>query len=437
MKRFIVQFVLFVGLAIPAFAATDIQEITSPGGIKAWLVEEHSIPFVSMEIRFKGGSSLDALGKRGGIYLMAGLLEEGAGNLDAAGFQKARDALAADFTFGARADSVDISAKFLTENRDRSLALLRTAIMEPRFSQTAIDRVKGQIYSVIASNNQDPQEIAMQTFDRLAYGNTAYGTASTGTKQSIQALSRLDMHEVYYASMARDRMYVSAVGDITPKELGKILDDLLGGLPAKGSTMPKKTEVKLTGGTTVIDYPSPQSVAVFGERGLHRDDPDFFAAFLMNRIFGGGGFQSRLTNEVREKRGLTYGVYTYLANYDLADMFQGSVSSANGKIGEALDVIRAEWRKMAEGGATKDELDAAKKYLTGAYPLRFDGNTRFASILVGMQLDGLPASYVKTRNAKVNAVTLQDVARVARRMLKADDLRVVVVGKPVGVTAEN
>jgi len=184
---------------------------------------------------------------------------------------------------------------------------------------------------------------------------------------------------------------------------------------------------------TLVDLPTPQSVALFGHKGIKRDDPDFFAAFVMNQIFGASGFTSRLTTEVREKRGLTYGVYTYLASYDLAALYMGSVASANDRIAQAIDVIKTEWAKMASGGATASELEAAKKYLTGAYPLRFDGNGRIASILVNMQLDDLPRSYIKTRNDKVNAVTLADVAKVAKRLLKPENLRIVVVGRPEGM----
>jgi len=433
MKRLIAQIFLVLIFAAPASAALNIQKVTSKGGIRAWLVEEHSIPFASLQIRFKGGTALDLPGKRGATQMMAGLLEEGAGDMTASEFQTARDDLAADFSFSAHGDSVSISAKFLSENRDQAVALLRKAILAPRFDQVAIARVRAQILSIIARNKKDPQEIASRAFDRLAFGDQPYGSASTGTEASVTALTRGDIVVAYKNAMARDRLYVSAVGDITPAQLGALMDDLLGGLPATGAPMPPKAKVMLTGGVTVIKYPSPQSVAIFGERGIDRRDPDFFAAYVMNRIFGGGGFSARLTKEVRVKRGLTYGVYTYLANFDLANLLQGSVSSANDRIAKALDVIRTEWKKMAKGGATQAELEAAKKYLTGAYPLRFDGNARIASILVGMQLDGLPASYVKTRNARVNAVTLADVARVAKRLLRPEDLRIVVVGQPVGV----
>ncbi len=433
MKRLIAQVLVIFLLAVPAHAALNIQKVTSKGGITAWLVEEHSIPFTALEIRFKGGTSLDLPGKRGATYMMAGLLEEGAGDMTATQFQTARDALAADFNFAAHGDSVSISAKFLSENRDQAMSLLKQAIEAPRFDPEAIKRVRAQILSLIARNKKDPQEIASSTFDRLAYGDHPYGSSSTGTIKSVSSLGRDDLVTAYRNSMARDRVYVSAVGDITPEQLGVLMDELLGGLPAKGAPMPPKAKIVLTGGVTVVHFPSPQSVAIFGERGIERTDPDFFAAYVMNRIFGGDGFDARLTREVRVKRGLTYGVYSYLADFDLASMLQGSVSSDNDRMAEALDVIRAEWKKMADKGATQAELDAAKKYLTGAYPLRFDGNGRIAAILAGMQLDGLPASYVKTRNARINAVTLADVARVAKRLLRPKDLRIVVVGQPVGV----
>jgi len=435
MKRILALFLVVVALSSPAQAKLKIQQITSPGGIKAWLVEEHSIPFTSLEIRFDGGTALDDPGKRGSVYMMAGLLEEGAGELDATAFRNRRDALAASFSFDAGADSVAISAKFLTENRDQALDLLGMAINKPRFDQTAIDRVRAQILSIIAADRKNPRKIASDAFYRMAFGTHPYGSSGTGTEKSVTALTRDDIVKAWKDSMSLDHVYVAAVGDITPEELGKALDKLLGGLPKKGKALPGPAKVALTGGVSVIKFPAPQSVAVFGHAGISRDDPDFFAAFVMNRIFGSGDFTSRLTREVREKRGLTYGVYTWLAHYRHADLMMGSVSSANESIAKALEVIRDEWKKMATGKVTSKELDAAKRYLTGAYPLRFDGNARIASILVGMQLDGMPVSYIDTRNDRINAVTLQDVERVAKRLMKPDDLRILVVGQPVGLKA--
>lgn len=429
---------MFAGLCAlllggPALAAVEIQEVTSPGGIRAWLVEDRSIPFTALELRFRGGASLDAPGKRGAINLMTGLIEEGAGDMDAKAFAEACEALAAEFRFDAGDDVLAISAKFLTENRDASVALLKTALTETRFDQDAIDRVKGQVASIIQSEAKDPEWIAGNSFSHLAYGDHPYGTSLNGTLESVAALTRDDLVDAKARVMARDRLYVAAVGDIGAAELGPLLDELLGGLPEKGAEMPPAPELAVKGGVTVVDYASPQSVVIFGQKGIRRDDKDFFAAYVLNQIVGGSGFTARLMDEVREKRGLTYGISSYLIDLDLAQTWQGSFASANEKVAEAIGVVRAEWKRAAEGGVTDTELADAKTYLTGSYPLRFSGNGQIADILVGMQLEGLPTSYVRDRNAMVEAVTAEDVKRVAGDLMEPGNLHFVVVGQPVGL----
>ncbi|MDF3350221.1 insulinase family protein [Sulfitobacter sp. KE34] len=433
--RLIYALILTVIAALPARAEVDIQEVTSPGGITAWLVEEPSIPFVALEIRFRGGASLDAPGKRGAINLMTGLLEEGAGEMDARAFSRATEALATNLSFDVSDDALSVSARFLTENLAPSIDLLRAALQEPRFDEDAIERVRGQVISNIQSNQKDPNKIAQQTFDRIAFGDHPYGSSLNGTLESVAGLTRDDLLAAHRAVLARDRIIVGAVGDITPEELGQMLDKLLGGLPAEGAPMPPRAEVDIPSGTTVVDFATPQSVALFGQPGLAQDDPDWFTATVLNHVLGGGGFESRLMTEVREKRGLTYGVYSYLAPRDLAETYLGSVSSSNDRIADAIEVIRAEWAKAAAEGITQEELDAAKTYITGAYPLRFDGNTPIANILVGMQMLGLPTDYIATRNDRVEAVTLEDVKRVAAELLEPENLHFVVVGQPEGLEA--
>jgi len=435
MRIFIAIFTALV-LALPVAAEVKIREVVSPAGITAWLVEDHSIPFTALELRFRGGTSLDAPGKRGAIHLMTGLLEEGAGDLEARPYARALEALAASFGYDSGSDSVAISARFLSENRDNALALLRDTIHNPRFDQKAIDRVRGQVISSLKSDAKDPDEIAQETFRRMAFGDHPYGSDGAGTVDSVTSLTRDDIVAAHGAVFARDRLYVGAVGDITAEELGALIDALLGDLPETGAPIPGPAGVSLTGGVTVVEFDTPQSVAVFGQRGIERDHPDFFAAYVLNQVLGGGSFESRLMEEVREKRGLTYGVYSYLSPRDLAATYRGGVSSANGRIAEAIAVIGDEWAKMAETGVTQKELDAAKTYLTGAYPLRFDGNARIASIMVGMQMQDLPIDYIATRNAKVEAVTLADVNRVAGQLLDPQGLRFVVVGKPEGLPAD-
>ncbi|MEP3299190.1 MAG: pitrilysin family protein, partial [Pseudoruegeria sp.] len=355
-----------IALSFPARAAVEIQDVTSDGGIHAWLVEEHSIPFTVIEIRFKGGSSLDAPGKRGAINLMTGLLEEGAGELDARAFAQAREELASSFGFDVYDDSLAISARFLTENRDEAIALLRSALVETRFDQDALDRVRGQIDSIIKGNAKDPGRIASSTFDALAFGDHPYASSRNGTLESIAALTRDDMFEARDRVMARDRLFVGAVGDITPTELGTVLDDLLKDLPETGADQVEEATFALDGGITVVPFATPQSVAVFGHEGIDRDDPDFFAAYVMNQVLGAGGFSSRLMEEVREKRGLTYGISTFLVPMDHAETVQGQVASGNATVAEAIEVVKAEWERMASEGVTDKELQNAKTYLTGA-----------------------------------------------------------------------
>jgi len=419
--------------AVPLRAEIDITEVTSPGGIDAWLVEEESIPFVALELRFKGGASLDAPGKRGATNLMVGLLEEGAGDLESREFAERAEALAASFEFDVGDDAVSISARFLTENQDEALALLRDAITQPRFDQTAIDRVKAQIVSSIRSDAQDPDSIVGEQFDQMVFGDHPYGSSIEGTEESLAALTRDDLLAAHQGALARDRVHVGAAGDISAEELAEVLDKLLADLPETGAPQPADVDVETEAGVTVVPFDVPQSVAIFGHEGIARDDPDFFAAYVLNEILGGGGFEARLMEEVREKRGLTYGVYSYLVPKDHAELYLGRVSSANDRIAEAIDVIRDEWAKMAENGVTQEELDSAKTYLTGAYPLRFDGNGPIANILVGMQMDDLPVDYVNTRNDKIEAITLEDIKRVAARILKPEALRFVVVGQPEGL----
>lgn len=420
-------------LAAPLRAEIAIQEVTSPGGIRAWLVEDHNIPFTALEVQFKGGSSLEAPDKRGVVNLMTATLEEGAGEMDSKAFAEAREALAAGITFDSGADSVGVSAKFLTENRDQVVDLMREALVNPRFDQDAVDRVREQVLSNLRANEKDPGSLASERFNALAFGDHPYATTGDGTIETVSKLTRDDVVAAHKAALARDRVFVAASGDITAEELGKLLDRLLGDLPATGAPQPGTAPWLLPPGVTVVDFPSPQSTVFFGEVGIPRDDPDFFSAFILNEVIGGGRFTARLMTEVREKRGLTYGIGTYLVNMEHADMLLGQFSASNDKVAEAIKVVQAEWGRLVSEGVTPEELAATKTYLTGSYPLRFDGNGPIASVLVGMQMDAMPIDYVTTRNAKIEAVTMADIKRVAARLFKPEALHFVVVGQPEGM----
>lgn len=420
-------------VAAAAEAAAPIQKVVSPGGIEAWLVEEQAIPIISIEIQFDGGAGADPEGKEGVANLMMGVLEEGAGDLDAVGFAEAADAIAARYGFGSGRESVSVSAAMLAENRDASVDLLRLALTQPRFDEEPVTRVKRQIISGLRSDETDPNAIASDAFFSAAFPGDPYGRKSAGTVGSVESLTRDDLVAARERLLNVGAAHIGVVGAITAEELGPLLDRLLGDLPNRPHERPALAEFKAPPGVTVIDQDIPQSVAVFGHAGILRDDPDFIPAYILNYIFGGGGFSSRLTVEVREKRGLSYSVYSYLMPLDRAGMVLGGVATSNEAMAKSIAVIRDEWRRIAEEGVTPEELDKAKRYLTGAYALRFDSNAKIAGILVGLQAAGLPMDYPETRNAQVEAVTLEDIQRVAKRLLKPEDLSIVIVGRPVGL----
>ena len=423
---------LSLAAALPA-RAIDIQQVTSPGGIPAWLVEDHSIPFVALNIAFRGGASVDAPGKRGAVNLMTALLEEGAGERDATAYAEALESLGATTSFDAGDDAVTVSLRALTENRDEAADLLHDALTTPRFDADAVERVRAQVQSVIRSEATDPQSIAAKEMARRAWGDHPYGSSLNGTAESVAALTADDLRAAKDRVLARDRVIVSAAGDIDAAALGALIDRILGDLPAQATApLPPPAQLKLTGETTVIDWDSPQTVVSFAQAGLPMSDPDYFAAFVLDHILGGGGFSSRLMDEIREKRGLTYGVGTGLANKVLGETWQGGMATANDKTAEAVALVREVVGNIREG-VTDKELADAKTYLTGEYPLRFDGNGKIAGIFTGMQLMGMPRDYVNTRNGMIEKVTAADVKRVADRLLDPAKLEFVLVGRPVGL----
>ncbi len=433
MKRFLTLIALIITAAAPLRAANEIQVVTSPGGITAWLVEEQSIPMVSMQFYFKGGGSLDPADKQGATNLMMGLLEEGATGITATEFAERSDELGARFSFDAGRDSTSVTASMLTANLDQSIALLRLALIEPTFDQVAFDRVQGQVFSILRSDATDPSAIASDRFQELAYPGHPYARNPDGTLETVAALTPDDMRVAFARALTKDRLIIGVVGAISAQELAPLLDDLLGDLPDTSVGEVPDTQVALSGGVEVIPFDTPQSVALFGHAGLSRDDPDYLTAYVLNHIMGGRATTARLTVEVRKKRGLTYGISTFLLPFQHAAVYMGHLNSGNDTMAEAIEIIQAEWAKMAEHGVTQQELDQAKRYLTGAYALRFSGNAAIAGILTGLQVADLGVDYISTRNDLVNAVTLDDINRVAARLYQPENLQFVVVGQPVGL----
>lgn len=423
---------LLLAVAAPA-RALEIQEVTSPAGQVFWLVEEPAIPIVALEISFAGGALIDPAGKAGLARMAMGLLDEGAGELDAVAFATRRDELAARFGFSAERDSVGVSASMLLETLEPGTELLATALAAPRFDAAAVERVRGQLLSQIAEDANDPGEIVRHAWYARAFPDHPYGTPVDGTAESVATITRDDLAAAQRALMTRATASIGVVGAIGPEAAGRMVDKVLAGLDEGTPREIEPVEGAPPPGVEVIELDVPQSVAMFGHGGIERADPDFIPAYVMNYALGGGGFNSRLMQEVRVARGLAYGVYSYLANHRGAALHLGGVQTANARVAESLRVIRAEWARMAGEGVSAEELDGAKRYLTGAFPLSIDSNAKIADFLVYMQEKDLGIDYIDRRNELIEAVTLEDIRRVAARLLDAEALSVVVVGQPEGL----
>ena len=421
--------------ASPA-AAIEVQRVVSPGGIEAWLVEDHSNPIISLDMTFRGGAGLDPVGKGGLANLVAGLIDEGAGDLDSQAFQGRLQELSIGLSFSAGLDTFSGDLKTLTENRDTAFELLRLALNEARFDAEPIARIRSQILAGLARSSEDPRVIVRRTLNKVLFPEHAYGRPASGTTESVTGLTVEDLRRFTAERFARDVLMIGVVGDITAQELAGLLDETFLGLPATAAPVDlADTTPSGEGGVIVVEKDLPQSVVAFGHEGIGRADPDYYTAYVVNYILGGGAFSARLHKEIREKRGLAYSVYAYLNPLDRAALVLGGVATKNERVSESLDLIRAEWRRMAEDGPSEEELRDAKIYLTGSFPLRFSSSGRISGMLIGMQLNYLGIDYLDRRNALIEAVTLDDARRVARRLYDADKLTVIVVGRPEGVTA--
>lgn len=418
-------------------AAMNIQQITSPGGIQAWLVEEHGVPLISLRYAFDGGSSQDPEGKPGVANFLTAMMDEGAGDLTSEEYQERVEDISMRMSYDDTKDSLYGSFETLTVNRDKAVELLKLSVQKPRFDDDAVQRIRQQLVANIIYSDKDPTKVAMREWYAQAFAGHPYARPSSGTAETVSKINRDDLIAYHKRIFARDNLKVVAVGDITPAELGKLIDDVFGSLPAKAELLPvAKTEPQSGGSQRIVEMGVPQSVAIFGLGAMPRKDPDFMAAFIINHILGGGGFSAKLMEEVREKRGLAYSVYTYVQPDRNTSILVGSVATKNASMAESLDIIRKEMKKMAENGPTEADLDAAKSYLTGSYALRFDTNSKIASQLLGLMQEGFGPDYVENRNKMIDAVTMADAKRVAARLLKSDDLIVTVVGKPDGMKSE-
>lgn len=412
-----------------------IEQFTTPGGISVWLVNEPSIPIVSFQVAWPGGSVSDPEGLEGLSSAMTYQMNEGAGDLPALEFQKAMESLNMSFGCSNDRDWTSCSSSMLRENADEAMALVALAMSEPRFDEGPFERFRRESEVGLAQRETNPRFIAGQAMEDALYPDHPY--AREMTPESLAAITREAAMAHKNTIMVKDGMLVTAVGAITPEALAPLIDAALAGLPETSDLAgPGALILKDPVAEPILrDLPQPQSLISFSAPGLQRDDPDFFPAYVLNYTFGGGGFESRLMEELRVERGLTYGIGTWLSYGGELALWSGRSQTKNESAGEFLTVLKGLMTEIAETGITEQELADAKSYLTGAYPLSFDSNSSIAGNMMSVRQEGLGVDYFDRRNALVNAVTQEDVNRVAATYLRPERFTFVLVGEPEGLEA--
>lgn len=418
---FLAMLALLLVFALPARSEVNIQEVHSEKGITAWLVEDYTVPIVTLRFAFEGGSSQDPDGKEGLANLMSGLFDEGAGDLDSDAFQEKLDDVGAEMRFSSSRDAIYGSMRVLAEDRPAAFDLLRLALLQPRFDQQPIDRIRNQILTGIDAAERDPNAQARKQWMRAIYGEHPYARPDEGTRQSLAAIAPDDLRAFRKSQFARGGLHVAVVGAIDAETLKADLDRLFGDLPEGQDLKPvERVDLRL-GQEIAVTYDLPQTSIQMAFPGIERSDPDFYAAMLMNEILGGGTFTSRLFAEVREKRGLAYSVGSILSNRRYSSSLGISTATRSDRASETIRIIRDVVRQMADDGPTAAELEAAKKYLIGAYAINnLNSSGAVASTMVELQLAGLGRDYISRRPALLGAVTVGDVTRVARRLLATE-----------------
>jgi zinc protease len=426
---------LLVVLVIPATAfAITVKMVHGPPGVEAWLSEEHALPMIAVDVSLPAGSAYDPVTKQGLAAMLAALLDEGAGDLRADAFKQALESRAIRFSAIVERDYIVLSLITLTENADEAFRLLGLALAQPRFDSDAVERMRVALLANIKEQEESPSDVAEKAWYAEFFGTHPYAHPPSGTRAGIASITVADLRDFATEHLVRDGIKVAVSGDIAQGQLARYLQSVFEPLPA--TTVPAIPPAPAAGArayTVPRDEAAP--VSVFGFAGPMRADPDFIPTYVANYIFGGGGFSARLMDQVRDKRGLTYGISTDLDDFRSAAIILGEVQSDKSKILSAMDVTKSEMARFMSGGATAKELADAKTYLTGSFPLTLDSDAKIARTLNAFQRSGLSADYVEKRNRLIQSVTLAQVNAMAKKYYEPARIVSVIAGTPSGPAA--
>lgn len=424
-------------LSCAAFArpanALDVIEVTSPGGIRAWLARAPGSPLVALHFAFMGGTTQDPVGKEGVAVLLASLLTEGAGPLDGAAFHAAagRAGLRLDFT--ASRDALLGTAEFHRRGVSESLKLLRLALLEPRLDEAAIARARTRMSAENSDADRNQRAIAHRRWHEYAFAGSGYARPAEGTQDSLARISRDDLARYRNGLLSRGALRVVATGDLTASDLGTVLDTIFASLPVEIEMAPPRTLTpRPSRAPFAVSGNFSQSLAVIGLPFLQPHDPAFATALVLQRILGGDQLEARLLAELRVNRRLVYSASIDLTGDSYSSLLKGELITAPERMDEAITAALSVLSGLTDSGPTEDEVESAKSYLIGSFPLSFDSSGQIAANLLSLRMAGHGPDYLSRRATALSAVTPEDVHRVARQWLKPAAVSVVVVGPQVG-----
>jgi zinc protease len=414
-------------LAVPALAAKVVPVNAAPG-VVAWHAEDHTTTVIALSASFPAGSAYDPAGKSGLAALAAYCLDEGAGSMNAEAFQSALAARGIRLDTSVSHDTFVIRLTTLSTNAKEAFRLLALALQKPRFDPDAVTRVRLQMMQALDQGREDPAVVADRGFHALYFGPYTYGRPVDGDTAGLASISAQDLRAFARTHWVRSGLKIAVAGDISAAALSGLIQSTFGPLPESAPPLPPAPLRPGAPGLHILAMNVPQPAVVFGSAGLLRGDRDYMAAVIANYILGGAGSGSRLTQELRESRGLTYDVATDLLPYRRAGLMLGTVQTRKSAVRQTITAVREVMRKFASDGPTQDELNDAKRYLNGSFPLSFTSNADIAAQLNEFEELGLPLDYLDRRAGLIDAVSLDDVHRIARRLFDPDKLTIVVAG---------
>ena len=429
MNFFFLIFFIFLLYENPS-KAIDFQSLESEKGIKFWLINDKSLPLISMSFSFKGGAMNDPKEKTGLTNLMTSLLDEGTKEFTSEEFKLFMKENGVKIYISTRKDKVEGTFQVVSSQKEQGFWLLHESINNALFRPEQINKVKSQIEASIKIDESDSSTIASDKFNELFFSDESMQKKVKGTLGSIKNILRADLMKSYKKNFTKNNLVIGIAGDIKSDLATKYIDYVFGDLPVSKEKVKQPNIKSLKSGQEVVEMETPQSTVVFGQRGLGRKSPDYFKARIVNYVLGGGGFQSRLYKEIREKNGLVYSIYSYLMPYEKDGLIVGGFQTRNKTVGETIDKLRNEWLKIKEKGISKKELDNAKAYYKGSFSRNLISTLSLSKLLMTVQYYDLGENYFLERDNIIDNINIKDVNEVATNLFDEDQLFFMIVGKP-------